>query len=294
MLSVIREGVEYSINDGNLARFIGQDGFGMAPAHRLQERGPLQHGDTDKGFRLDPRIGRIVLQMTGENHDELYQKRQQLLALFAPSDLPLSLKWDIDTGRQIDVHYIGDLSYSSSDRKGYIQNTVVTLKASDPAFYDPARIIVTFSLGGGADTFAVPMSVPHNVGASAANWAQAIQYAGNWDEYPEITIYGPITDALIENLTTGEKLDFDGTTIATGDYYVIDLRYGYKTVMDDSGVNKISTVTEDSDLATFHLERGPGAAGLLAPLSNSIRITGTSIDANTRVDLKYYNRYLGI
>lgn len=294
MLSVIREGVEYSISDGTLARFIGQDGFGMSPAHRLQERGPLQHGDTDKGYRLDPRIGRIVLQLSGSTHDDLYDKRQQLLALFSPSVNPISLKWDIAGGRQIDVHYIGDLSYSSSDRQGYVQNTVVTLKAPDPSFYNPLRFVASLALGGGADTFDIPMAVPHKVGTSTADWAAAISYLGNWNEYPEIIIYGPITDALIENLTTGEKLDFDGTTIASGDYYVVDLRYGYKTVIDDSGVNKISTLSDDSDLATWHLERGPGPGGLLTALQNSIRVTGTSIDVNTKIDIKYYNRYLGI
>ena len=30
--------------------------WGMAPLHRITQRGPFQNGDTDVDFRLDPRI----------------------------------------------------------------------------------------------------------------------------------------------------------------------------------------------------------------------------------------------
>jgi hypothetical protein len=150
---------------------------------------------------------------------------------------------------------------------------------------------VTFALGGGGGTMEVPTEVPTEIGASDINMTQAVLYTGTWYSFPQIRIEGPITDCVITNETTGEKLDFTGTTIADGDYYLIDTRYGRKSVIDSNGANKISKLTSDSDLATFHLEP-PGA---VAPDgSNSVRVEGSSIDAGTIVYMTYYRRYLGI
>ena len=85
-------------------------------------------------------------------------------------------------------------------------------------------------------------------------------------------------------------LDFTGTTISAGSYYDIDTRYGYKTVYSESGVNKISTLLDTSDLATFALQPDPDAADGI----NVISVTGTGTNADTRVDLTFFDWYVGI
>lgn len=291
MLSLIRGGTAYPLDDGTYALLTGDDGWGMAPLHRLQERGPQQHGDTDKGFRLDPRIGRLVLFLKGSSREDLYIKRQTLLDLFAPGDEALKLRWELSDTKQIDCYYIGDMNMSGSDRKGFSQEVVITFKAPDPTFYNPTAEARTFNLGGASDALVVPMEVPMVVGASTLDSTTVITYTGNWRSYPHlIRITGPITDCIITNNTTGEVLDFTGVTISAGDYYELDLRYGQKTVVDSNGNNKIADLTDDSDLATWHLASTREVTGGI----NSINVAGTSVTEATTVEITYYVRYLGI
>jgi hypothetical protein len=91
-------------------------------------------------------------------------------------------------------------------------------------------------------------------------------------------------------VTTGEVLDFTGTTIGAGEWYELDLRYGYKTVLDNSGANVVSDLSSDSDLATWHLATDPEAAGGI----NSITVTGSAVTEATSVHLVWFERYLGI
>lgn len=287
MLSVIRDGIQYPLDDGTYCYYVGDDGWGMTPVHRLAERGPQQHGDSDKGFRLDPRVGHVVLFITGTSREDLFARRSQLLDIFAPSSTPLALRWELSNGvtKQIDVHYIGDMSYSSDQRSGFNQRLAVTLKAPNPTFYDPAGQEIEFALGGGSGAMTIPLTIPHFVGASTLDLATPVIYEGSWITQPHlIRIGGPIDDPKIINETTGELLSFPGVTILAGDYYDIDARYGYKTVRNAAGDSKISELSNDSDLATFHLRPGP----------NSIRVTGTNITEATRVTINFYERYLGI
>ena len=62
----IMDGVEYDLNYGDPAKFEGEDDLGMPDLHRMEERGPMQHGTTDRGYRLDPRYPTYVFGITGK------------------------------------------------------------------------------------------------------------------------------------------------------------------------------------------------------------------------------------
>jgi hypothetical protein len=166
-----------------------------------------------------------------------------------------------------------------------MERAAVTLNAPDPAFYDPTAKSLTVTLGVVATGFEVTMPVPVFVGASVINSIDTIAYAGNWREFPyEIKIEGPITNAKVVNNTTSETLDFTGASLTAGQAWYIDLRYGYKTIEREDTTNAISSLTEDSDLATWHLQPG----------NNEIQITGTGADPDTEITIAYYDRYIGI
>lgn len=120
--------------------------------------------------------------------------------------------------------------------------------------------------------------------------SKTIAYAGSWRAYPVVTIEGPITDPVLTNTSTGDKLDFTGTTISSGDTYTIDCRYGFKTVKDAAGTNKIADLSSDSDLATFHLAPDPEVSSG----NNALTLTGTGTDANTEVTVAYNERHVGL
>jgi hypothetical protein len=107
---------------------------------------------------------------------------------------------------------------------------------------------------------------------------------GSWSEYPRIVLAGPLADPIVTNQTTGETLDFTGATIPAAMFYIADCRYGFKTVIDSGAVNQIAKLSDDSDLATFHLEPGVNLVG----------VSGSGTATATAINITHYDRYLGL
>ena len=280
-------GTDYSLSDGDICYYHVQDGLGLPPFQRLQEQGPQQHGSTDMGFLLGPRTFRLFFDVPGESPADVYDRRTDLLEIFKPNSAAITLTWILPNNdkRAIDAHIIGGFAFSSAQRQGYMEKVVAILNAPEPAFYDPTAQSLTVTLGTVDTGFEVDMPVPVFVGASVINYIDTISYGGNWREYPyEVKIEGPIDNPKIVNDTTDETLDFDGYSLSAGEALYIDLRYGYKTIVREDTSNAISALTEDSDLATWHLEPG----------DNDLHITGTGASPATEITIAYYLRYIGI
>jgi hypothetical protein len=288
----IVNGTQYLLSGGqtDLCWVEEMDDVGMPPVRRLTTRASLQNGDTDVGFRLDPRLFALILGMdVGGNP---YTKRSQILSIFKPRTTAIILRWVLDDAsiRQIDCHYAGNLGMRRE--AGTYQQAAVLLRAADPTFYDPTGAAVTFALGGGTQTFTVPTPVPTAVGASTIDSTIAIDYPGTWDTQPHlIRVTGPITNAVITNTTTGDVIQVkSGTTIAAADYYDIDPRWNHATCVNSSGTNKIADLEDADDLTVWHLAADPDAPDGI----NSIRVTGSGVTDATKVEISYLVRYVGV
>ena len=268
------------------------DGWGLPPLHRLNLRGPMQHGDSDVGFRLDPRAIPLLINVNASSVEDMYDRQAELLEFFKPSNTPILLRVAYPSGRtrQIDCYADQGLSFPVDAWQGYWQQVPVRLICDDPTWYDPDGEAVTFALGGGGSGGFVPFEVPFYFGASILSHTETVDYDGTWLTYPTMRITGPIRDCTIENMGTDEILDFSGTTIGAGTYLSVDLRYGYKTVKDSAGANQIATLTTDSDLASWHLAPDPELADGL----NSVKVTGNDVNEATRVDLQWFERFIGV
>jgi hypothetical protein len=289
-IEAVVNGTAYNLTDATLVWSEGNSGLGMAPLHHITERGPLQHGVSYLGFRLDPRVIQLVFGMSPASQSALWTAREDLMQIFTPSTSPIIMRWTLDTGdvRQIDAVYSGRLDYPTADRNGFYQRSVVELVAHDPTFYNPVQTTLYWTISGG---MSVPLDIPWAVGAvTSLTGSESVYYTGTWSALPVVRITGPITDPVVENVTTGEALDFTGTTIAAADYYEIDCRYGYKTVKNKAGTSKIADLLDTSDLATFHIAPAPEATNGV----NSFEATGSATDVTTQIALQYYTRYIGI
>lgn len=293
-LSVISGNVEYDLSDGETYILTALDGVGMAPVARIAERGPLQHGESDLGFRLEPRkIALAFVAKGGDDPAAWFAVRHDLLRIFRPSDTPLQLR--IASGemtRQFDCHFSGAMGLAPEfNLAPRWQRVVVELTAPDPTAYDPSGESITYGISGSGQSMIVPLEVPWMVGASDIGTTRQVAYAGTWDAFPVITIRGPITDCIILNETLGDKLDFTGITIPAEEQYVVDCRYGYKTVTRQSdGANRVQELTSDSNLATFRIGAHPQPLDGL----NSIRVSGVNITAGTEIFIQFNARYVGV
>lgn len=121
------------------------------------------------------------------------------------------------------------------------------------------------------------------------NYNINIAYKGDTDSYPVITVKGPVTDLVIVNQSTGDTLGFTGSSLGTDDMWTIDLRYGRKSVLTESGSSAMRYLNENSDLATFRLVPHPVATGG----TNILSLSGGGIGTATNITVDYYDRYLG-
>lgn len=281
---VIKGGITYQLGRGTWTWLEDEDICGMADVERYASRGAQQDGDTDEGFTLLPRFMNLVFGVTGTSPSALWTKINHLVRVFKPEADPITLNFSTLDGqaRRIDCHFAGGLKLPTVDRQGgFYQRVGVVLKANNPVFYNPTLNVLTFEREDQGTP--VPTPVPTPVGSSIFVVQRTITYQGTWYSNPWIRFVGPITDAEIENFTTGERIGFTGVTLGAGEYYEVDTRYDYKTVVDQDGVRQATD--DDSDLATFHLAAAEDGG---EQLDNVLRVSGTGATAATRVYLSYY------
>jgi hypothetical protein len=295
-LDVVRGNEIFSLNGGSLVYRVETTGIGLPTIRRLRQAGPFQLGVTNRGFRLDERAILLTLFFQAASLGDADARRDILAEIFKPLEsTPLSLRFTRDDGsvRQIDGYADGVIDFPDTpdrDRIGVSQRVVVPFVPTDndPVFYDPALQRVKFTNLSGSG-FIIPFEVPliQNTG-TLINATQSVVYDGNWQEYPIIYVTGPATDITITNLTTDETLDFPALVLTAGQTMTIDLRFGSKTIRRENGANLLPYLSEDSDLAYWHLATTPEASGGV----NNVQVAvADDVTSTTALELTYYNRY---
>lgn len=306
-IQLVRGGVLLDISDALTYGIVEYRGFGLAPLHRLSQRGPYQHGATDRGFRLDPRPVYFTINTIGTTHATMHEWRQILMAYLRPGIDPVGIRYNYkDSGgsflqRQLDCFVVRGMDGATGDRLGFRQRDIVELVANDPTWYAPTALVRQISLDGGGtgvtlsdlglggiqmqltDLGTGGSYTPMAGGSGSGSFTISMNEANVWDTYPTITAVGPLTNLTITNTATGDVIGFTGT-IPNGDVWTIDLRYGYKTIKDLAGVSQIGTLTAASALASFRL----------VPGDNSISFSATSTSSISMVQFSYNRRYIGV
>ena len=104
--------------DGFLTIYLsGTIGWGLAPSHRITQRGPFQEGDSDIDFRLDPRVLSLPFVAPASTIDNHFSIRNTLLKVFKPGNdtALLRVSWE-DQTRYIDVKVIGGLTMDTDSK----------------------------------------------------------------------------------------------------------------------------------------------------------------------------------
>jgi hypothetical protein len=173
----------------------------------------------------------------------------------------------------------GTLDFPQSERMGASQKLIVPLMAPDPTWYDPTQVSATTSLA----SLPVTTSVYSAAGVTADDW-------------PVIEITGPITNPVVNHFPVGDSIDFTGTTIPSGETWVIDLRPGYKKVYRKSdNANRMYALTTSSIryFGTLRMLNQKLAASY-SQTGNSFQVTGSASTGASSFKLLYYKRYLSL
>lgn len=308
-LTALAAGQLYDLNDGEEIRLLDFD-LGLASVRRLSQRSPLQQGDTDLGYRVDPRYVDLVWAIKGNSLPHYRDVRARILEVWTPRDDAVQVVFTFeDRVRALDLHLDGELNWF--ERSGVIEKVSGVFKASDPRLYDPSIHTALFSLSssiGGGSGWPIPWPIPWPIGSDVLDLAFSIDYAGSSrlaaPEYPIIRVRGPISNPVIMNETTNEQIDLSangGLILADPTKWVdIDLagpaRRDAKTIRDQDGNSADQYLTTDSDFATWHLAPAGELLydGSYATGTNVIRVTGSGVTSNTLVTMNYYDRYNGV
>lgn len=290
---IIRGGKTVEISDMVKYHIVEFDGLGMAPLHRITQRGPMQDGVTDVGYRLDPRTILLSIMAYASTPAQFHDRRQELVEMLKPGKT-ITLKWIFATSggartRCIDCHTVGGLTLPSSGMVQQNFNDVVQLYAPDPTFYDPELTTILPASLYSSSGFTVPTVVPTSFGVVSIDEFAPFNHSdlGAWDIYPVATIKGPFSNCEIANLPTdnypnGNVMIYSGIALATGKTITIDFRYGAKSFTDETGASVLDKWT--GDRSTFKI----------VPGENNIWFYMTGVDSNTRAQLQFNKRYIGL
>jgi hypothetical protein len=271
----------------------GTVNFGMAPSHRITQRGPFQQGDTDIDFRLDPRIMSLPIVVPTSSIDDHFYYRNLLLNIFKPGNDAARLEVYFTDGatefiRYIDVKILSSLTLDT-DSKDFNIRGVIQLRADDPTWYDDFNFYetsLTSPVLGTPTPYPKPYEVPY--GSAGIGGITNIFYEGTWISYPVLTATGPLTDLTITD-GLGHVISFD-TPIPAANFVIINLKYGAKTVVDQDGINRFAYLDINSDLIDWALYPSP----YVVDGNNTISVSATGTDSNSSVVMNWFPRFIGV
>jgi hypothetical protein len=238
--SVIRGDVETQISGGTLSYRVAATNIGAPPKRTIATRGVFQNGQSFYGFRYSKRILSLVffvdaasLALADAMRDDIYE----LWRGIEGETVTLKVVRDDGSVRLIDGEVVNVIDFPDAvgDRYGASQRFAVQLECHNPFWRGQSLVVKNITVNG----------------------TSTLTYDGQYPTEPIINIVGPIANPVLTQVATGKKIDFTGTTIAAGDNYQIDTRYGYKTVLDSFLTSRIANLTSDSNLADFTHEEFP-------------------------------------
>lgn len=291
-----------------------EEAYGMPEIEYVTQRGPFQHGETLVDYFLKPRVIQLLVRHKYCSEQGYWDGRANILDILRPnrglirggirpisSIGPISLTWApvprssgilrkiFPNGqkRDLDVHIESGPGFAPH-RSGwdeYAYEEALRFVAHNPVWYDPVQKSIVLSPMAEELVFPATFSIVFGSTSSSHGY---ISYAGTWEEYPRIVIYGPITNPTVTNETTGEKISFV-FTVNPGDSIDINLSYSVKSATLRGGtINMLPYITTDSDLTTFHIHPG---------YNNHILVSGEVLPhwyPFGGVTVYWHDRYIGV
>lgn len=277
----------WNLTGGHPLDVISLDGAGIPNIVRREQEFANQSGALDYGYRLQPRDMTLKLFYNATDKATEDGIRDTIYKIFRPYDYPLKLRCTRPDGavRQIDCHTVGTMDLPESERIGASLAFAVRLRAPNPIWYNATQ-------------------QTHSYTPSASGVSTTVTYAGGWEEFPIIKLYGYMEYPVLQHSfytpdgTVTYNMNFQSTVsgvgsaiIPDGDVWTIDLRPGYKTVTNAAGDNKLAfLLTAINNLMEFRLLPAPIEVGG----ANAITLIYSAKNSNARMDVLYYTRYLGL
>jgi len=260
--------IKWESVDGKIIEFTNKNkyilekktGFGYPPNDLKLVKSPYQIGSTLIGQVIEPRVIEIEFTIITEDKELLLQRKREVINAFNPLKGKGKLTYD-DQDNTYQIKAVSEQSPKFLKNRRTYQDIYLKLHAPDPRWYNP-------------DEFTAVLT-------------QNTEIVNNGDtQTPCIfTLNGPMSNPMIINKTTGQKISINHTT-SSGEKVVINTKFGSKSiVLYDSLERKrkaFSLLSFDSQL--FGLVRG----------SNIIYFRASNMNEESNGIINYKERYLRI
>lgn len=309
----------------------GRKGVDMPALSLISEEIPLQPGARLRDIRTRARDIDLPLIIKASSAAELRTLLRSLIRRFDPlrGDGKLRVVTEVGDQRQIAARYVGGLEGDQSPENAGVnwRKLLIVVRAHDPYWEDvtPGITNITPSTGttlvpyqvetwedriveparsffgtpflpfGRLNTKQRTLSVttlykpagqffpffPLTLTNTILFASVVATNDGDVEAWPQWTIEGPASDIILTNTTTGERLALLGYTLPEGESIVIDTRPNRKSITRGA-TNLFPSLSSSSRLWSL----GLGDNGISVEMAN----TG----ANSRVILRFVQRYLGL
>lgn len=259
------------------------DGLGDVDADIQMQKAPFQDGSTYIDSVLQERAISLEIVILADK-STLLQQRQYLASVFNPKLGQGILRYENDEIiREIEAVPDGVPSFPSGkeNRGPRFQKAMVNLLCPDPFWLDEFHTSekMSYILGG--------LSFPLRLGTSFARrgFKKILHNQGDVATPVTIEFYGPATNPVVWNRTTGEFVRVS-RSLGEQDKLVISTEFGNKSVVIENADGTTTNVFNWIDLESTFWQLVPG--------ENLIEYGSDSDATKSRVIVSYRNRYLSV
>lgn len=248
----------------------GVTGLGL-PSRDVQYMQGAGHGAVFRSMRVLARDIDLPLHFEGTDRQDLKNLLHEFARVVSGACTLRLVEDDVVGSWAVQVHLVGGGDYSyGNDTVGHTDlQTVVTLRAGDPFWersYDEIASITTSANRSGLLNGSLANL---NLSPGQAVGTVELFNEGDADSYPVWHLYGPGSNFVAVDPTTGRELRWTGT-LQAGERLTIDTRLG--TVKDGTGASRYAELAEAP-----HFWRIP-------PGSNVTHVGMDGTSAESRID----------
>lgn len=259
------------------------DGLGDVDADIQTQKAPFQDGSTFIESVLQERSISLEIAIIADKSTILKQ-RQFLASVFNPKLGPGTLRYENgETVREIEAVPDGVPVFPSGreNRGPFFQKAMVNLLCPEPFWLDEFHTSekMSYILGG--------LSFPLRLGTSFAQrgFKKILRNQGDVATPVTIEFYGPATNPVVWNRTTGEFVRVN-RSLGEQDKLIITTNFGNKSVLIENNDGTTTNVFNWIDLESSFWQLVPG--------ENIIEFGSDSDATKSRVIVSYKNRYLSV
>lgn len=259
------DGLQLFVPDQDI-KFLTYGNFGAPPVDFITRRGYRQHGATEVDYLLQPRTVTAQLWHTPACSRQLFWDNRLALHEYLRHNrggpILFVLRQPNGQERALIVRANPGLVFPMPGTDGpnnWAVDEPIDFLAHDPIWFDP--VLHSELIASTVDNNLVfPITFPITFGSSGFVSTTTVTYTGTWRTYPVITLYGPYTQAIIENVTTGTVI-FMMVAVAGGDRRILSLKQGEQSIVDQFGNSRFDELGEFSDLVDFAVWPDPEVPG---------------------------------